>query len=446
MLKKFVLGTIAAVVLAACGGEGSNSASSAPAQSGAASGSLIERINNKGTITVGTEGTYAPFTYHDKDGKLTGYDVEVTRAVADKLGIKVEFKETQWDSMMAGLKAGRFDVVANQVGLTSPERQATFDKSEPYSWSGAVLVARKDSNIKSIDDIKGVKTAQSLTSNYGEKAKAAGAELVPVDGLAQSLTLIEQKRADATLNDELAVLDYLKKNPNAGVQIVWSAPTDEKVGSGLIVNKGNDEALAKFSTAMTELKADGTLKKLGEQFFGKDGIFQKCLLKLVEFYISVIRGTPLLVQLVIVFYGLPSVGIYIDPIPAAIIGFSLNVGAYASETIRAAILSVPKGQWEAGFSIGMTYMQTFRRIVAPQAFRVAVPPLSNEFIGLFKNTSLAAVVTVTELFRVAQETANRTYDFLPVYIEAALVYWCFCKVLFLIQARLEKRFDRYVAK
>ena len=270
MLKKFVLGTIAAVVLAACGGEGSNSASSAPAQSGAASGSLIERINNKGTITVGTEGTYAPFTYHDKDGKLTGYDVEVTRAVADKLGINVEFKETQWDSMMAGLKAGRFDVVANQVGLTSPERQATFDKSEPYSWSGAVLVARKDSNIKSIDDIKGVKTAQSLTSNYGEKAKAAGAELVPVDGLAQSLTLIEQKRADATLNDELAVLDYLKKNPNAGVQIVWSAPADEKVGSGLIVNKGNDEALAKFSTAMTELKADGTLKKLGEQFFGKD--------------------------------------------------------------------------------------------------------------------------------------------------------------------------------
>ena len=270
MLKKFVLGTIAAVVLVACGGEGSNSASSAPAQSGAASGSLIERSNNKGTITVGTEGTYAPFTYHDKDGKLTGYDVEVTRAVADKLGIKVEFKETRWDSMMAGLKAGRFDVVANQVGLTSPERQATFDKSEPYSWSGAVLVVRKDSNIKSIDDIKGVKTAQSLTSNYGEKAKAAGAELVPVDGLAQSLTLIEQKRADATLNDELAVLDYLKNKPDAGVKIVWSAPADEKVGSGLIVNKGNDEALAKFSTAMNELKADGTLKKLGEQFFGKD--------------------------------------------------------------------------------------------------------------------------------------------------------------------------------
>ena len=289
-MTKTLLSAAALLLLAACGGESANNAqtaspSSAPVASQATSaaavsdaapaanpqGSLIERINNKGTITVGTEGTYAPFTYHDKDGKLTGYDVEVTRAVADKLGIKVEFKETQWDSMMAGLKAGRFDVVANQVGLTSPERQATFDKSEPYSWSGAVLVVRKDDNkIKSPADIKGVKTAQSLTSNFGEKAKEAGAELVPVDGLAQSLTLIEQKRADATLNDELAVLDYLKKNANGNVKIVWHAPQEERVGSGLIVNKGNDEAVAKFSGAMKELQADGTLKKLGEQLFGKD--------------------------------------------------------------------------------------------------------------------------------------------------------------------------------
>ena len=176
------------------------------------------------------------------------------------------------------------------------------------------------------------------------------------------------------------------------------------------------------------------------------GWLHRIALALAKIYISAIRGTPILVQISIVFYGLPAVGIFIDPIPAAIIGFSLNVGAYASETIRAAILSVPKGQWEAGYSIGMTYLQTFRRIVAPQAFRVSVPPLSNEFIGLFKNTSLAAVVTVTELFRVASETANRAYDFLPVYIEAGLVYWCFCWVLFFAQEKIEKRLDRYVAK
>lgn len=170
------------------------------------------------------------------------------------------------------------------------------------------------------------------------------------------------------------------------------------------------------------------------------------LMAVVRVYVSIIRGTPLLVQLCIVFYGLPAMNIYIDPIPAAIIGFSLNVGAYASENIRSAILSVPKGQWEAGFSIGMPYMQTFRRIIAPQALRVAIPPLANGFVGLFKDTSLASIVTVTELFRVAQQYANTSYDFLPVYIEAGFIYWCFCLILFTIQAKLETRFSRHVAK
>lgn len=177
-----------------------------------------------------------------------------------------------------------------------------------------------------------------------------------------------------------------------------------------------------------------------------DHIFQKILLGITKAYVGMIRGTPLLVQISIVFYGLPALDIYIDPIPAAIIGFSLNTGAYASETIRAAILSVPKGQWEAAASIGMSYMQSFRRIIVPQAFRVAVPPLSNDFIGLFKNTSLASVVTVTEMFRVAQQYANLSYDFLPIYIEAGVIYWCFCMVLFFIQSRIEKRFSRHIAK
>ncbi|WGE89202.1 amino acid ABC transporter permease [Actinobacillus arthritidis] len=177
-----------------------------------------------------------------------------------------------------------------------------------------------------------------------------------------------------------------------------------------------------------------------------NGILHRIALAIVKVYISIIRGTPMLVQISVVFYGLPAIGVYIDPIPAAIIGFSLNIGAYGSETVRAAISSVPKGQWEAGYTIGMTYMQTFRRIIAPQAIRVAVPPLSNTFIGLFKDTSLASVVTVTEMFRVAQQMANMSYDFLPVYIEAGLIYWCFCWVLFLIQAKLERRFNRFVAK
>ena len=133
MLKKITLTVATVFALVACGQHDGATQTSASAMESNVSGSLIDRINQKGTITVGTEGTYAPFSYHDASGKLTGYDVEVVRAVAEKLGVKVEFKETQWDSMMAGLKAGRFDIVANQVALTSPERQKTFDKSESYS-------------------------------------------------------------------------------------------------------------------------------------------------------------------------------------------------------------------------------------------------------------------------------------------------------------------------
>lgn len=235
----------------------------------AAGDSLLDRINQKGTITVGTEGTYAPFTYHDAGGKLTGYDVEVTRAVAEKLGVKVDFKETQWDAMLAGLKGGRFDLVANQVALTTPERQATFDKSEPYSWSGAMLLARSDeTRLHKVEDVKNLRAAQTLSSNYGELAVKYGAKIVPIDGMAQGLLLIQQNRADVTFNDSLALLDYLKKNPNAGLKPFWES--DDKVGAGLIVNKGNQEALAKINAAIEQLRQDGTLKQLGEQFFGKD--------------------------------------------------------------------------------------------------------------------------------------------------------------------------------
>lgn len=233
--------------------------------------SLLERINNKGTITVGTEGTYVPFTYHDESGKLTGYDVEVARLVGEKLGVTVKFEETPWDSMMAGLKAERFDLVANQVALSSPERQATFDKSEPYNYYGAMLVVKADNDsIKTINDIKGKKAAQTLTSNYGERAKQEGAEIVPVDGMAQSMMLIAQGRADLTLNNSLALLDYFKKNSNHGLKSVWEVPREEKLSAGLVANKGNEEALAKISAAIVQLREEGKLKALGEQFFGED--------------------------------------------------------------------------------------------------------------------------------------------------------------------------------
>lgn len=163
-------------------------------------------------------------------------------------------------------------------------------------------------------------------------------------------------------------------------------------------------------------------------------------------YVSVIRGTPLLVQLFVIFYGLPSVGLTIDPWPSAIVAFSLNVGGYAAEVIRAAIQSVPKGQWEAAHTIGMSHGLALRRIVLPQAARVSVPPLSNTFISLVKDTSLASLILVTELFRQAQEIAAFSQEFMVLYLEAAVVYWVVCLALSAGQSVLENRLDRYVAR
>ena len=164
----------------------------------------------------------------------------------------------------------------------------------------------------------------------------------------------------------------------------------------------------------------------------------RILTPIVKFYVWVIRGTPLLVQIFIIFYGLPSAGIILNALPAAIIAFSLNVGAYASETLRAAILSVPLGQIEAGYSLGMNYFQVLHRIILPQAFKVSVPPLFNSFIGLVKDTSLAANITVTEMFMVTQRIAAKTFEPLALYCEVAVIYLLFCTVLSKIQHMAEK--------
>lgn len=163
------------------------------------------------------------------------------------------------------------------------------------------------------------------------------------------------------------------------------------------------------------------------------------LVMLVRFYVWLIRGTPLLVQLFLIFYGLPSTGIVLDAFTAAVIGFTLNIGAYSSEIIRATLAAIPEGQWEAAYSIGMNWPQVMWRVILPQAARIAVPPLSNTFISLVKDTSLAAAVTVPELFQAAQRLASVTYEPLILYVETALIYLLFSSVLSTLQDKLEQR-------
>lgn len=240
-------------------------------QSAFSESDLNTRFKNKETIIVATDGAYPPFNYHDENGKLTGYDVEVTRAIFEHLNVPIEFKETQWDSMLSGLKAKRFDFVANQVTLQSEERKAIFDGALPYSYSGMVIVTHKDNNeIKDLADIKGKKSAQTPNANHAIFAEDNGAEIVAVTSMAESFELLSQKRADLTVNDSLAILDYQQKNPNSVLKIVWTSPNNELIPSGLITYKGNEEALEQINGAIKVLQENGKIAEIGKRFFGQD--------------------------------------------------------------------------------------------------------------------------------------------------------------------------------
>lgn len=229
---------------------------------------LLTKIKKEGELRIGTEGTYPPFTFHDKTGKLTGFDVEIATEVAKRLGVKPVFMETQWDAMFAGLDAKRFDMIANQVGIRK-DRQEKYDFSIPYTTSAAVLVVRKDnSTISKFEDIKGRKAAQSMTSNFADLARSYGAEIVGVEGFNQAIELLSSKRVDVTINDKLSVLDFLTQKPNAPIKIVATHHDASK--SGLMFRKGNETLVKAVNQALQDMMNDGTYTKISEKWFGQD--------------------------------------------------------------------------------------------------------------------------------------------------------------------------------
>jgi L-cystine transport system substrate-binding protein len=255
------LGLTAALALTACSGGG------AAAPSGSAAGEDLGLVSN-GTLTVATEGTYRPFSFHDASGALTGFDVEIAQAVADKLGLEVKFQETQWDAIFAGLDAGRFDVIANQVSI-NPEREAKYLFSEPYTVSrGVVVTTDSDDSITSFADLSGKTTAQSLTSNWYELATSSGAKVEAVEGWAQAVALLQQGRVDATINDQLTFLDYEKTNSPTGLKI--AAETDDTSSSAFAFTKDKQALVDAVDGALSELRADGTLASISEKYFGDD--------------------------------------------------------------------------------------------------------------------------------------------------------------------------------
>ncbi|MFA4084406.1 ABC transporter permease subunit [Mycobacteroides salmoniphilum] len=481
MFRAVALALLALLAVAGCGG---------PAQE---------------TLRVGTEGVYAPFSFHDeRTGELTGYDVDVARAVGEKLGRPVEFVEIPWDAIFAGLDSERFDVVANQVTITS-ERKTKYDLSKPYAVGEGVIVTRADDNtIHTLADVRGKVAAENATSNWSQIARDAGARVETVEGFTQSITLLSQGRVDVVINDSIAVYAYLASTGDPAVKIAGT--TGERSEQGFAARK-NSGLLPELDKALDQLSADGTLTRISEKYLKADasgtqkpqagqgnsgpgrsdtqlvldnlwpmaramltvtlpltaisftiglvialGVAlarmsdRRVLSSLARIYISIVRGTPLLLQLFLIFFALPEFGLKISPFPAAVIAFSLNVGGYAAEIIRSSILSIPRGQWEAASSLGMSYSTTLWRIVIPQANRVAVPPLSNTLISLVKDTSLASAILVTDVMRTAQVAAAPTFQFFTLYVTAGVFYWIVCMAMSVVQDRLEERLAKSVAR
>jgi len=223
--------------------------------------------SDENTLRVGTEGTYSPFSFQGTDGELTGYDVEIARAVGEKLGKQVEFVQTPWDAIFAGLESGRFDLVANQVAIND-ERKAKYDLSEPYTVSEGVIVTRADNtDITSLADLAGRTTAQSATSNWADVARGAGADVEAVEGFVQAVQLLKDGRVDATVNDSLAVAEYQKVQGDAGVKV---AGTTGDTSEQAFAARKDSGLIADVNRALDELRADGTLKRISEQYFGVD--------------------------------------------------------------------------------------------------------------------------------------------------------------------------------
>jgi L-cystine transport system substrate-binding protein len=267
LIRTAAVATAVALSLAACSSAEPEADAGSPATGGG--DDSLQQVLDSGTRTVGTEGTYRPFSFHEGGaGELTGFDVEVARAVGEELGVEVEFEETQWDAIFAGLEAGRFDVIANQVSIT-PEREEAYTFSTPYTVStGVVVVPEGTTEITSFDDLAGKRTAQSLTSNWYALAQESGATIEAVEGWAQAAALVQQGRVDATINDKLTFLDAQQEGGAEGLEV--AVETEESSQSAFALPKGADALKERIDEALATLAEDGTLAEISEEYFGED--------------------------------------------------------------------------------------------------------------------------------------------------------------------------------
>ena len=447
---------------------------------------LFAQEEDDDAFTIALTGKYPPFSFYSSDGKLVGFDVDVSREVAKKMGKELEIVTTEWDGILAGLLSGRYDAIIGSMAIT-PERAEKVNFSIPYYISGAQLFVHKDreEEITDASDLKNGKVGvvlgttfeHYLTNNFPEM------NVVTYKGEVDIYQDMLNDRLDGFVTDRLVGMYQIKQ---AEMPFVPAGPLLYEERMAIPVEKDRTVLLSNINDALRKMQADGTFQELREKWFGEKrteavqtgmsnktiaanlirgfgvtlliavfslligfilalptaiilnrsrGILNAILRVVVDF----VRGTPVLIQLFFVYFSAPQVGIRLSPLQSAIITLSINAASYMAEVIRAGLMSVPRGQKLAGRALGLNKYQVFRLIVWPQAFRIAIPPLMNSAVALMKDTALVSVISVAEVIREAQSIISVTYDPMKYYFIVAVMFFIFTFPLMKLSGIVEKK-------
>jgi arginine/lysine/histidine/glutamine transport system substrate-binding/permease protein len=451
---------------------------------------------------VATEATFPPFEFQ-QGGQLTGFDIDLMRAIGKEADLNIDFRNLPFDGIIPALQARTVEAAISGMTITA-ERAQAISFSRPYFRAGLAIAVREDNRtIKNFEDLKGKRIAVQIgTTGALEATKIPGATVSQFDSAALALQELINGRVEAVVNDKPVTLYAIKQAGLRGVKVVGELLTEEFYGIALpknspylqlindalgrVIESGQYDAIFRqwFGEKPPELPLVApALKNFQESSFNWGELFYNLIFKgvpwtilltvlsflfgliggtlvaialispykwlkiICRIYVDFFRGTPMLVQLFLIYFGLPGLfreiglNIDLDRLPAALFALSLNVAAYLAEIMRGGIQSIDNGQWEACSSLGMSPMQTMREVIFPQAFRRMLPPLGNEFITLIKDTSLAAVIGFEELFRQGQLMVATTYKAFEIYIAVAVVYLVLTTLSSVVFKRLEIYMD-----
>lgn len=466
-----------------------------------ATADTLSAIRQRGVLRWGADAEGgAPYVYPDpqKPERLIGFEYELAEALAARLGVKAGMVQNQWDQLIPALQRGNFDLILNGLELT-PENQQRIAMSRPYFVYAQQIVTRQGtSGLTNITDLKG-KPVGVLSSSVAQRLleKEGGVDLKIHPGNVESFRDLKAQRIEAVLLDLPIALHYAK--PDASLQ--FSGPPFAPGYYAIGVRKADTELLAALNQAIAGLIQDHTLERICGRYgvwdanqerlrdYHAEAVVQKQLVStlrewtkylplllrgavttvelsvlamalavaaglvvvlarlygvtplrwLAIAYVEIMRGTPLLIQLFLIYYGLPEIGIRLNAFFAAILGLGLNYAASEAENYRAGIQAVPHGQVEAAQALGMTRPQTLRRIILPQALRLVIPPVTNDFVALFKDSSIVSVITMVELTKVYGMLAMSTYDYIGLGLMTAAIYFGLSYPVSLLAQWLERR-------